>query len=300
MNQKIVKRTKATPAKTIPLPQLKQQKGKPAAQKKLSVQTVIIAFAVFSVVIIIWQWNRSPETVPIKPAGVQTETATAVTTGVETATSGATAPAGGMSTATGTWAAKSAAGAEGAGLIIADVRITPNQPLATDTIKAVVSLAGGDATGTTLTYQWKINEQSIFEATDIILKDKPLKRRDRISVVVTAFRDGVAGPPAESRTVVIHSPPPSLEMKVVTPQVRLGLPVEIQLTGAAPDGDKVVFSLISPFVEGMMIEGNTGKIAWTPQRVLPGKLKFGAAATDTDGNKTMKVFELDMGIAPGT
>ena len=294
MNQKIVKKTKATPAKAIPLPQLKQQKGKPTAQKKLSLQTVIIAFAVFSAVIIIWQWNRSPETVPIKPAGVQTETAAAVATapGMETATSGATAAPGGGP-------AKGAAGAEGAGLIIAEVRITPNQPLATDTIKAVVSLAGGDATGTTLTYQWKINEQAIFEATDIILKDKPLKRRDRVSVVVTAVRDGVAGPPAESKTVVIYSTPPSLDMKVVTPQVRLGLPVEIQLTGVAPDGDKVVFSLISPFVEGMMIDGNTGKIAWTPQRVIPGKLKFGAAATDTDGNKTMKIFELDMGIAPG-
>jgi len=302
MNQKILKRTKTTPAKTIPLPQLKQPKGKPADQKKLSVKNAIIAFALFSAVIIIWQWNRTPETLPIKPAGIQTETSAAVATapGMEMATSGATVPAGVMSTASaGGGSTNNAAGAEGGGLIIADVRITPSQPLATDTMKAVVTLAGGDATGINLTYQWKINDQSIFEATDIVLKDKPLKRRDRISVVATALRDGIAGPPAESKTVVIYSTPPSLEMKVVTPQVRLGLPVEIQLTGAAPDGDKVVFSLISPFVEGMMIAGNTGKIVWTPQRVLPGKLKFGAAATDTDGNKTMKIFELDMGIEPG-
>lgn len=298
-----MKKKKLTTAKAIPLPipQSKQPKGKPAAQKKLGVKNAIIAFAVFSAMIIIWQWNRSPATAPATPAGVQTETSAAVATapGVETATSGVTAPTAGMSTAAGASAAKSATGAEGAGLIIAAVRITPTQPLATDPITAVVSLASGDATGITFTYQWKRNDQFIPEATTNVLKDTPLKRRDRINAVATAVRDGVAGPPAESKTVVIYSLPPSLEMKILTPQVRMGLPITIQLTGAAPDGDKIVFSLISPFVEGMAIDGNTGKIIWTPQRVLKGKLKFGAAATDTDGNKTLKVFELDMGIGQG-
>jgi len=298
-----VKKKKLTTAKAIllPIPQSKQPKGKPADQKKLGVKSAIIAFAVFSAMIIIWQWNRSSETAPATPASLQTGTSAAVApvTGLELATSGATTPAAGMSTAAGASAAKSATGAEGAGLIIAAVRITPTQPLATDPITAVVSLASGDATGITFTYQWKRNDQSIPEATTNVLKDTPLKRRDRISVVATAVRDGLAGPPAESKTVVIYSLPPSLEMKILTPQVRMGLPIEIQLTGAAPDGDKVVYSLISPFVEGMTIDGNTGKIIWTPPRVLKGKLLFGAAVADTDGNKTMKVFDLDMGIEQG-
>ena len=229
------------------------------------------------------------------PSGVQTGATAAVATapGVETA------PTTELSTATGTWAAKSTAVVEGTGLAIAAIRVTPTQPVATDPITAVVSLAGGDATGITFTYQWKRNDQFIPEATASVLKDTPLKRGDRISVVATAFRDGAAGPPAESQIVLIYSQPPTLEMKILTPQIRLGLPIEIQLTGAAPDGDKVLYSLISPFVESMIIDGNTGKIIWTPQRVLPGKLKFGAAATDTDGNKTMKIFELDMGIEQG-
>jgi len=298
-----VKKTKATAAKAIPIPPSvpRPPEGKPAARKKLSVKSAIVAFAVFSALIIIWQWNRSPTTSPATPAGVQTGTSAAVATapGVETATSGATAPAAGMSTAAGAWAAKSAAGAEGTGLIIAAVRVTPTQPVATDPITAVVSLASGDDAGITFTYQWKRNDQFIPEATTNVLKDTPLKRRDRISVVATAFRDGVAGPPAESQIVVINSLPPTLEMKILTPQIRLGQPFELQLITAAPDGDKVVYSLISPFVEGMTIDGNTGKIIWTPQRVLKGKLLFGAAATDTDGNKAMKVFELDMGIGQG-
>jgi len=49
----------------------------------------------------------------------------------------------------------------------------------------------------------------------------------------------------------------------------------------------------------MTIDGNTGKIIWTPQRVLKGKLLFGATAADIDGNKAAKVFELDMGTEQG-
>ena len=205
-----MKKTKATAAKAIPLPRSQQPKGKPAARKKLSVKSAIVAFAVFSAVIIIWQWNRSPATAPAAPAGVQTGTSAAVATapGVETTTSGAAAPG----------EVRKRAGAEGTGPIIAAVRVTPTQPVATDPITAVVSLAGGDATGITFTYQWKRNDQFIPEATANVLKDTPLKRRDRISVVATAFRDGVAGPPAESQTVVIYSLPPTLEMKILTPQ----------------------------------------------------------------------------------
>jgi hypothetical protein len=85
-------------------------------------------------------------------------------------------------------------------------------------------------------------------------------------------------------------------MKIITSQIRPGQPAEIQLTGAAPDGEKVIFSLISPYVEGMTIDANTGKILWRPQRILKGKLPFGATVADTDGNKTTKVFEMDLGI----
>ena len=299
----MVKKIKVTAIKTIPIPipRTQQPKGKPADQKKLSIKSAVVAFAVLSSLIIIWQWNRSPATAPATPASVQTGTSAAVATapGGETATSGATAPTAGMSTAAGAWATSNTDEKGEVGLIIAAIRVTPTQPVAADPITAVVSLASGDAAGITFTYQWTRNDQVIPDATANVLKDTPLKRGDRISVVATAFRNGIAGPPAKSQTVVIYSLPPTLEMKILTPQTRLGLPIEIQLTGAAPDGDKVLYSLISPFVESMTIDGNTGKIIWTPQQVLPGKLKFGAAATDTDGNKTMKVFELDMGIEQG-
>lgn len=288
-----MKKVKKTATKAIPLPRFQQPKGKPEARKKLSVKNAVVVFAVLSSLIIIWQWNRSPAPAPATATGAQTGISAAVVTvpGAETTTSGATTAAAGMSTA---------AGAEGNSLAIAAVRVTPTQPVATDPITAVASLAGGNAEGITFAYQWKRNDQIIPEATANVLKDTSLKRGDRISAVATAVRDGVAGPPAESQIVVITSLPPVLEMKILTPQVRLGQPFEIQLTGAvAPDGNKLVYSLISPFAEGMTIDGNTGKIVWTPARALKGKLLFGAAVTDMDGNKATKIFELDMGIEQG-
>ena len=273
---------------SLPVSVLRQPSGKTAERKRLTVKSSVLALAILVTVIILWQWNRTPANVP---AVGQTGKSAADGSAAAVVTKTVAAP--------GASAVQSAVGTEGVGAIIAAIRITPSQPVATDSIKAEVSLADRDAEGVTFTYKWKVNDIFIPQATADVLKDTPLKRRDRVSVVATAFRDGKAGPPAESQTVVLHSLPPSLEMKIITAQIRLGQPAEIQLTGAAPDGEKVVFSLISPYMEGMTIDANTGKILWTPQRVLKGKLPFGAAAADTDGNKTMKIFELDLGIEKG-
>jgi hypothetical protein len=291
-----VKKKAATARKTISVPVLRPPVAKTAKRKKRTVTHAVVALAVLLTVIILWQWNRSPVSAPAQSVG---QAGRSVAAGSVTVVDPGTAPTAETTAAPGVSAVKSGNGAKGIGPIIAAVRITPSQPLATDPIKAEASIAGGDAEGVTFSYKWKVNDLFIPRATDNVLQDTPLKRRDRISVVATAFRDGVAGPSTESQTVVVHSLPPSLEMKIITSQIRLGQPVEIQLTGAAPDGEKVGFSLISPYVEGMTIDAGTGKILWTPRRVLKGKLPFGAAIADTDGNKTMKVFELDLGIEKG-
>ncbi len=182
------------------------------------------------------------------------------------------------------------------GPIVAAVRITPSQPLPGDHIKAEAVLAGGAVDGIRFSYRWKVNGQFIQGEDTDTLANVTLKRKDKISVVVSAARENIEGPPTESQTLIVHSLPPSLEMKIMTDRIRPGDTAEIQLQGAAPDGGKVVFSLVSPFVEGMKLDENSGKIIWTPQRVLQGKLQFGAVAADADGNRTTKVFSLDLDV----
>jgi hypothetical protein len=185
-------------------------------------------------------------------------------------------------------------GKQDIGPMIQSVRITPTQPLPSDRITAKAALADDDVEGVSFLYRWKVNERFVPGAGDT-LDDVVLKRHDRISVVVSALRDGKEGPRTESQTVVVYGLPPSLEMKILTTRFRPGETAEIQLTGAAPDGDKLVYSIVSPFVDGMKIDENSGKILWKPERLLPGKLQFGAAAADTDGNRTTRVFEIDLG-----
>ncbi len=181
------------------------------------------------------------------------------------------------------------------GPVVSSVRLIPSQPIATDHIRAEASVSGGDVEGTTFTYQWKINERFVPGVKGKALEGVELRRRDRISVVVTAMRDGKEGPKTESQTVIVYCLPPSLEMKIITERFHPGEVAEIQITGAAPDGDKITFSLVSPFVDGMKIDAESGRILWTPGRLLQGKFQFGVAAVDTDKNRTVRVFEIDLG-----
>ncbi len=183
------------------------------------------------------------------------------------------------------------------GPIVSAVRITPSQPLPGEPIKAEPVLKGGGAEGVDFSYRWKINDQFIDAEDTAVLSGVTLKRRDRISVVVTATKDGITGPETQSHTVVIHGPPPALALKIITDSLRPGEPVELQLLGKAPDEDRVVYSLVPPFLEGMTLDDNTGKILWKPERILPGRLQFGASCADSDGNKTVRVFALDFGVS---
>lgn len=187
-----------------------------------------------------------------------------------------------------------ASGAPGAP-IVASVHLSPTRPLATDSVRAEARILGGENEGTTFLYQWKINGRFVPDAQGNTLEGVELKRRDRISVVVRAIRDGQEGPGTESQTVVVHSLPPSLEMRIITEQLHPGDVAEIQLIGAAPDGDKLIYSLVTPFADGMEIDSETGKILWKPRRFLQGKVPFGASVVDTDGNRTTRVFEIDLG-----
>lgn len=256
--------------------------GKAVARKRPGWMGNIVALVVFIAAIVAWQWTRAPES-PGPPA--EEAVTTAGTAQMETPRDGGTA---------------SLPRREAAGPVIEAVRITPANPVATEAITAVAFLIGGDTGGAEFTYQWKRNGEIIPGATADVLKAPSLKRGDRVSVEVRARRHGMTSPPVESQ-VVISNQPPSLEMKIMTPRVLLGEPFEIQLTagGKTAKGEGCVFALQPPLVAGMTIDARTGRIVWTPARAYTGKVLFGAAVTDADGNSASRVFELDLGTASG-
>jgi len=176
---------------------------------------------------------------------------------------------------------------------IKKVIFSPPQPLITDSIKADVS---GDYQGTghvTYEYTWHINGKPVKGIKDNTLPPGEFKKKDRISVIVIPFIDGAEKDPYKSMFIVIHSSPPSLELKEISQ--KLNQAIELQLISSDPDGDKVTFSLETPFLEGMTIEKETGKIIWNQKDKKKGTYKFKASATDGDGIKTSKNFEFKIG-----
>ncbi len=172
--------------------------------------------------------------------------------------------------------------------IIKSIKFIPAEPTILDSIKVEAS-TDYDKGKVTYEYLWEINNKPVTDIKGDTLPAGLFKKGDAIRVIVTPFVDEIKGYTYESMYAVVHSAPPSLELKETTQ--KLNDTIESQLISKDPDGDKVTFSLEEPILEGMTIEKETGKIIWKPKKREEGTYKFGASATDIDGIKVIKIFE---------
>jgi hypothetical protein len=172
------------------------------------------------------------------------------------------------------------------------VRLQPSQPTRMDSLKAKVEAAPAAPEKLVYTYLWKVNDRVIEEAVGDTLNLSSFHKRDLVAVTVTPYDGETAGFAVASPLVAIHSIPPSLELKAMRQARKTGEPIELQLVGAAPDGDQITFSLEVPHVPGMTIDQRSGKISWRLQPDQKGVFRFGAAVEDDNGTKVTKIFEI--------
>lgn len=177
---------------------------------------------------------------------------------------------------------------------IKGVKFVPDKPTAADAIRAEIN---HDYTGDArleFVYSWDINGVVVENVSGNELKSVPLKTNDIITVTVVPVLDGVRSDPYES-VVVVHPSPSPLEMKLVSNGLNRGQPFFIQLSSRISSDDKPAYALEEPFLEGMTIDKESGKITWTPPAATgKGKHRFGASVMDKYGNKTSDVFEFDL------
>ncbi|MBA4323469.1 MAG: hypothetical protein C0408_11690, partial [Odoribacter sp.] len=172
---------------------------------------------------------------------------------------------------------------------IQSIKFIPEQPTILDDIRAGIKTVYNGEASISYGCSWEINGSIIKDVKEDVLPKGIFKKGDKISVTVTPYAKGLKGEPYKSMFIVIHSAPPTLELKEMVQ--RLDNIIEFQLFSKDPDGDEITFSLEEPVIEGMTINKETGKIVWKPENKETGTYTFRASATDTDGTKTTRKFE---------
>ncbi len=172
------------------------------------------------------------------------------------------------------------------------VRLQPSLPTRLDSLKAEIEPFPSAPEGLSYSYVWKVNDRVVEDAAADTLNLSAFRKRNLVTVTVTPYHGDTAGLPVTSPVVAIQSVAPTLELKDVRWLRKTGEPVELQLVGAAPDGNHVTYSLEEPRVPGMTVDRSTGKITWRIAPDQKGVFRFGAAVEDDNKTKVTKVFEV--------
>ncbi len=175
--------------------------------------------------------------------------------------------------------------------MVKSIQFTPSQPTVLDNIKAEAKM-NYEAEGITYEYRWLVNQKSVDEVKGDTLPKGKFKKYDLVSVIITPLIKGTKSYPFASAPIIIQNSVPSLDLKILSERQKIDKPIEMQLISSDPDGDKVTFSLEDPMLEGMTINKETGKIVWNPSKKERKTYQFSASASDNEGAKITKTFEL--------
>ena len=182
-------------------------------------------------------------------------------------------------------------------IIIQRIILQPSQPTKRDTVKAEVSLSdSAKASGKQFqyVYLWKVNKQRVSDAVGDTLQLSEFEIDDLVTVTVIPYDGGVAAPARTSPYVKIRAVPPSLDLHLTQDRFVPEKPFECRLISKHPDSETVTFALEDPKAAGMTIDAKTGLITWSVPTEPPKALEFGASVIDPAGNKTTKVFTLNL------
>lgn len=178
-------------------------------------------------------------------------------------------------------------------LLVKSVVFTPARFSSLNAVQAEVRTAGTPGAPMSFEYEWSVNGQPVRDVSGNILPAGRVRKNDRVSVVVTPIIGGSKATPFQSMSATVLSAPPSLDLKVLTPQAEKA--AELQLVGMDPDGGTVTYAFESPVPAEVSLDKKTGKVVWNLPSQEKKVVHFSASATNADGVKTVRTFEITVG-----
>ncbi|MHB8880590.1 MAG: Ig-like domain-containing protein [Thermodesulfovibrionales bacterium] len=139
----------------------------------------------------------------------------------------------------------------------------------------------------TIQYEWTKNGEAAGSTKTI---DTPVKRDDKVIVVVTPCDSEGCGKPLTIKSTLRNLPP----VIVVDKPVYQGRTYTLAFKATDPDGDQMTYSLKNA-PQGCSINSTTGLITWHIPEGFTGKGSYTAVASDPKGGEASQVFNYDFG-----
>jgi hypothetical protein len=177
--------------------------------------------------------------------------------------------------------------------VIDSVYLDPTLPSTAVDLKAVVKKLASAPDAATFRYEWVVNEKPLKNAQGEVLLRSQFRKGDRIFVRAISLIGGSEGAPYPSSVVSVVNAAPDITLAddiVVKNDL-----TELTVKGTDSDGDPLTYGLEPPVPKGMSIDQTTGKITWKLDPASQGVVKFKATVKDSDGAKTTKTFEVNVG-----
>jgi len=182
-------------------------------------------------------------------------------------------------------------------IVIQRILLQPSEATKRDTLHAEIFLseaAKASKKHFQYFYAWKVNNQPISHVSGDSLELSEFNVGDRITVTVTPYDGTAAALVKTSQIVTIRAILPSLDLRTKQASVAVGELFECRLVSEHPDGETVTFSLEEPKLKGMILNTKTGWIRWRVPSIQKETLQFGASVVDSLGNKTTKMFAIEI------
>ncbi|UCG13141.1 MAG: hypothetical protein JSU72_01205 [Deltaproteobacteria bacterium] len=170
------------------------------------------------------------------------------------------------------------------------VAIAPRPATSNDDLRARLDSRDWDGDTMSLTYEWRVNGETIVGQEGPELASTNFSREDRVQVTVTPYDDTDFGTPVQAEIVIENSPPEIVSQPPGKAEEGL---YRYAVRAVDVDGDPVQFSLHGESPEDMAINASTGVLTWDPESSEEeSSYSFVVIAEDPEGGKTFQQISL--------